>query len=110
MPGRYPVWLPWATYLDTIGQEAQDGSKPEEHSEAGEEALAELDPFWGGGRGGQLVQAVLGDPLSHLSSSYQRLKPNRFFNLVFSESVRDIGREPFAELLNAHLDTSMLRY
>ena len=95
-------------HLNAKGDEAEDGARPEEQGEAGEEALAELDPFWGGGRGGHLVQAVLGDPLPHLSSSYQRLKPNRFENLVVSETVSDIGREPFTELLNAHLDTSML--
>ena len=62
-------------HLNAKCDEAEDGARPEEQGEAGEEALAELDPFWGGGRGGQLVQAVLGDPLPHLSSSYKWLKP-----------------------------------
>ena len=94
-------------HLNAKGDEAEDGARPEEQGEPGEEALAELDPFWRGGRGGQLVQAVLGDPFPHLISSNKTLKPNRFENLVVSETVCDIGREPFAELLNAHLDSSM---
>ena len=94
-------------HLDAVSHKAEDGTEPEEHGEPGEEALAELDPFWRGGRGGQLVQAVLGDPFPHLISSNKTLKPNRFENLVVSETVCDIGREPFAELLNAHLDSSM---
>ena len=94
-------------HLNAKGDEAEDGARPEEQGEAGEEALAEFDPFRGGGRGGQLVQAVLGDPFPHLISSNKTLKPNRFENLVVSETVCDIGREPFAELLNAHLDSSM---
>ena len=45
--------------LDTVGEEAEDGSQPQETGEPGEEILTELDPFWRGGGRGQLVQAIL---------------------------------------------------
>ena len=95
-------------HLDAIGEEAEDGSKPKEHGKAREEALAELDPFWGGGRGGQLVQAMLADPFCHLvanqvmtSTSMSEEKENY---LIVSETVGNVGSESFAELINAHLD------
>ena len=46
-------------HLNAKGDEAEDGARPEEQGEPGEEALAELDPFWRGGGRGQLVQAIL---------------------------------------------------
>ena len=48
-----------AKHLDTVGNKAEDGSKPEEHRKARKEAFAELHPL--GHRGGrrQGVRSVL---------------------------------------------------
>ena len=97
-------------HLDTVGKEAEDGAEPEEHGKAWEEALAELDPFWGGWRRGQLVQAVLGDPFFHLRAKLDVTKIEKIVgekNLVVSETVRDVGSEPLAELVNTHLKNKL---
>ena len=69
--------------------------------------MAELDPFWGGWRRGQLVQAVLGDPFFHLRAKLEVTKIGKIVrgekNLVVSETVRNVGSEPLAELVNTHL-------
>ena len=46
-------------YLDTVSNEAEDSTKPEETSEAREEILTELDPLWSGGRRSELVETML---------------------------------------------------
>ena len=98
-------------HLDTVGEEAEDGAEPEEHCKAWEEALAELDPFWGGWRRGQLVQAVLGDPFFHLRAKLEVTKIGKIVrgekNLVVSETVRNVGSEPLAKLVNTHLKNKL---
>ena len=73
--------------------------------------MAELDPFWGGWRRGQLVQAVLGDPLFHLRAKLEVTKVGKIVrgekNLVVSETVRNVGSEPLAELVNTHLKNKL---
>ena len=44
--------------LDGVGEEAEDGAEPEEHCEAAEEVLRELDPLRRGGRRRQGVGPV----------------------------------------------------
>ena len=44
--------------LNAVGEEAKDGSEPEEESEATKEILAELDPLRGLGRGSQSVGSI----------------------------------------------------
>ena len=46
-------------YLDTVSNEAEDSTKPEETSEAREEILTELDPLWSGWRRSELVETML---------------------------------------------------
>ena len=73
--------------------------------------MAELDPFWGGWRRGQLVQAVLGDPLFHLRAKLEVTKVGKIVrgekNLVVSETVRNVGSEPLAKLVNTHLKNKL---
>ena len=47
------------SHLDAVGNKAEDGSKPEEHRKAREEAFAELDPLWHSGGRRQGVRSVL---------------------------------------------------
>ena len=44
--------------LDSVGEEAEDGAKPEQQREASEQILAELDPLRGLGWRGQSVGSV----------------------------------------------------
>ena len=47
-----------AKHLDTVGNKAEDGSKPEEHRKAREEAFAELHPLRHRGGRRQGVRSV----------------------------------------------------
>lgn len=46
--------------LDGVGQEAEDGTDPQQDGEAAEQLATELDPLWGGGGWSQGVGAVPG--------------------------------------------------
>lgn len=50
-------------HLDAVGQEAEDGTDPEQDGEATEELTAELDPLRGSGGRGQRVWTVSGQNL-----------------------------------------------
>lgn len=53
-------------HLNTVGQEAEDGSDPQQNGEATKKLSAELDPFRRGGGRCECIQAVFGQ---HLRSS-----------------------------------------
>ena len=44
--------------LDAVGQEAEDGAKPQEEGESSKQVLAELDPFWSLRRRSQSVETI----------------------------------------------------
>ena len=75
-------------HLDAVGNEAEDGAKPEEHGKAREETFAEFDPLrhsWGRR---QRVWTVLLDAGS---------------NQVVRQPVLNGGLEPLAEHVHVHL-------
>ena len=53
--------------LDAVGQEAEDGAKPQEEGESSKQVLAELDPFWSLRRRSQSVESI---PFLMISRSY----------------------------------------
>ena len=75
-------------HLDAVGHKAEDGTEPEEHGEAGEEALAELHPLRHRWRRRQSVRAVLLD-----SGLHQLVR----------QPILDSGLEPLAEHVDVHL-------
>ena len=74
-------------YLNTVSDEAEHSSKPQEKSESSEEILTELDPFRSRWWRGQRVEAVL---LVTLGSP------------IFGEAAIEVGVETFAEFVEAH--------
>ncbi len=64
-------------HLDAVGQEAEDGTDPEQDGEATEQLTAELDPLRGGGGRGQGVQTIPGQNLPS-SGIGQTLRENNF--------------------------------
>lgn len=65
-------------HLDAVGQEAKDGTDPQQDGEASEQLTAELDPLRGGGGGSQRVLTVSGQNLCS-SGVAQALKGKLFF-------------------------------
>ncbi len=64
-------------HLDGVGQEAEDGTNPEQDGEAAEQLTAELDPLRGGGGRSQSVWTVPGQNL-HSSGVGQALRESNF--------------------------------
>ena len=60
--------------LDTIGNEAEDGTNPEHAGEPSEEVLEELHPLGSSWWRSQLVQSVLGQAVPGLLSSQTRVQ------------------------------------
>jgi hypothetical protein len=73
-------------YLNTVSNEAEDSSKPEEKSKSSKKVLTELDPFRGRGWRGQCVEAIL---LVALGSR------------IFGEAAIEVGVESFAKFVEA---------
>lgn len=53
--------------LDGVGQEAEDGSDPQQDGEPSEELSAEFDPLWGGGGWGESIGTITSEVLRSLS-------------------------------------------
>lgn len=64
-------------HLDAVGQEAEDGTDPEQDGEPSEQLTAKLDPLRRGGGRGQRVWTVPGQNL-HSSSVGQTLREKIF--------------------------------
>lgn len=73
------IWcLVLCGHLNAVGQEAEDGTDPEQDGEAAEQLAAELDPLRGGGGRGQCVGTVPGQNL-HSSGIGQPLRGSNIF-------------------------------
>lgn len=68
-------------HLDSVGQEAEDGTDPEQDGEAAEQLPAELDPLRGGGGRGQGVGTVPGQNLNSSGIG----KALREWNLIMTQ-------------------------
>lgn len=81
-------WLVLCGHLDAEGQEAKDGTDPEQDGEAAEQLTAELDPLRGGGGRSQCVLTVSGQNL-HSSGMAQALQGKQFLGMnVFLPAQR----------------------
>lgn len=76
-------------HLDAVGQEAEDGTGPEQDGEAAEKLTAELDPLRRGGGRSQGVRTVPGQNL-HCSGVGQALGEEQFLGMNDFQSVRGI--------------------
>ena len=75
-------------HLDAVGNKAEDGTEPEEHGKAGEEAFAEFDPLRHRRRRRQRIRTVLLDPRLHQ---------------LVRQPILNGGLEPLAEHVHVHL-------
>merc|ERR1719322_1135373 len=74
--------------LDTVGDEAENGSEPEQTGESRKEILTEFDPFWSCGGRGQLVQTMFG---------------NTSLGLGSGQTIGNVGSKPLAQLVKLDL-------
>lgn len=63
--------------LDGVGQEAEDGTDPQQNGEATKQLTAELDPLGGGGGWSQGVGSISGQILCCLRIGQTLSNPNR---------------------------------
>lgn len=68
--------------LNGVGQEAEDGSDPQQDGEASKELSAEFDPFWGGGRWGESVGTITSEILRSFSVSQTLDEEQRWEKLI----------------------------
>ena len=82
--------------LYRVGHEAEDSTNPQQHGEPGEHVLAELDPLGGGGRRGEGVSPMLGQPI---------------LGRLYRQTILDVGVEALGELVEGdlvHIDLQLL--